>query len=840
MKLASLRQSRVLIPLPLRCSARPITGRGQHPFLADLERPFQGHPFAGVDSIIVFAFSMHIQYRFKYWQIILMAVSGLAIITILLYFFCPKPALTGFYSYSRAYTDKNSRLLRLTLAADDQYRLYVPHDRISPLVRDATVLYEDQGFFHHGGVDAKAVLRAFWDTYVARKRKIGASTITMQVARMRWQIKSQTLLGKLIQMARAIQLSRHYSKEDILEAYLNLAPYGRNIQGIAAASLIYFDKSADNLTLPEALALCVIPQNPVKRNPTTARGIAELQKARAILFKRWIAHHKGDGGMKVFMELPLEVQRPQALPFAAPHLIDDLERRLPGGENGWITTTLDLNRQALLEQMVRQYVKKRKRLGISNAVAMLLNYHTMEVEAHVGSADFFNREISGQVNGAKAKRSPGSALKPFVYALAMDQGLIHPMTLLKDAPKRFAGFTPENFDQRFMGPLSARDALIASRNIPAVHLMAALEKQGFYEFLRKAGIRDLASEAHYGLSLVLGGAEVSMEELVSLYATLANGGRWQPVQTLSGGKEKEPKQLLSPEACFMVLDILKDNPPPQGGLLPGQAGFKRDIAWKTGTSYAFRDAWAVGISGPYVLAVWVGNFNGSGNPGFVGRTAAGPLLYDIFAAIQENRDWHVTDILSPSALNLEKTAVCATSGDLPGKYCPVQVESWFVPGVSPIKVDTIHRAIPIDKKTGLRSCQYDPVLSEMKVYEFWSSDLLHVFQMAGISLKTPPPFQPGCGMDRTSAAGQAPVIQSPQPYLTYVLQAQKLPEEKIPFAAVVDADVAHVYWFVNSRFAGRAKKGAPFFWQPENGEFEVRVVDDHGRTDLIRLTVTIK
>ncbi|MCP4627973.1 MAG: penicillin-binding protein 1C, partial [bacterium] len=610
---------------------------------------------------------------------------------------------------------------------------------------------------------------------------------------------------KLIQIIRALQLTRHYNKPEILETYFNLAPYGRNIEGIETASLIYFNKHAAALSLPEALTLSVIPQNPSQRNPTSEKGFSELIKARENLFHRWIENHKEDENKQVFLELPLAVRAPEQLPFRAPHFINDLDRQLPWSQRGRIKTTLDWNQQTAIQSIVSGYVERRKSDGIKNAVAMLIHYQTMEVRALVGSVNFFDPFIDGQVNGTTAKRSPGSALKPFVYAVAMDQGLIHPMTLLKDAPRRFAGFTPENFDQRFMGPVFAKDALTTSRNVPAVYLQAQLSKPNFYNFLQRAGIRRLKQESFYGLALALGGVEVTMEELVSLYAMLPNSGILRPIKKLSNAPYADNDiRLLSPESSFLLLDILKDNPQPLGTRLAGQVYDANEVAWKTGTSFAFRDAWAVGISGSYVLAVWVGNFQGDGNSNFIGRQAAGPLLFEIFSAISHEKNWHVTDAIRPGLLNLKKVTVCAKTGDLPVRYCPNTIESWFIPGVSPIKVSTIHRAIPIDKETGLRSCWFDPPNSEMKIYEFWPSDLLHIFQMAGISLKVPPQYKDDCSLNEKSASGQTPVIRSPQATITYALQSHRLEQERIPFSAVVDADVKTLYWFVGNRFVGKA------------------------------------
>ncbi|BBO83858.1 penicillin-binding protein 1C [Desulfosarcina ovata subsp. sediminis] len=751
---------------------------------------------------------------------------------------CPRPALEEYYSHSRAYVDTHGRLLRLTLAADQRYRLFCPLDQISPNLIAATLLYEDKDFYHHPGVDIPALARAFWTTYITRSRRVGASTITMQVARLRWRIRTNTIAGKLRQILRALQLTRHYPKARILEAYLNLAPYGGNIEGIQAASLIYFNKSADRLTVPEALSLAVVPQNPVQRNPARPKGFDHLQAARKHLFARWIETHPRDRQLTAFFDRPLAVRSPAGLPFAAPHLIDYLEATTSGSTNGRVPTTLDLDRQLTMQAVISSYVARRAAEGITNAAALALDTRSMTLTALAGSADFFNPRIQGQVNGATARRSPGSALKPFVYALAMDQGLVHPMSLMKDSPRRYGGFTPENFDQRFLGPVSAHDALILSRNLPAANLQARLGEPGFYALLQRAGISELRPAAHYGLALCLGGVEVTMLELAGLYAALANGGRLQPIRMVKGEMAAPSGiRILSPEASFLTLDILKDNPPPSSHRQPLATIQGNEVAWKTGTSHGFRDAWAIGVSRDMVIAVWVGNFNGKGNRAFVGRSAAGPLLFDLLAALVPERGWRVADTMNFSQLNLKQIEVCATTGELPGRHCPHTKKSWFIPGISPIRVCTVHRAVPIDRATGLRACRYEPGHTPLAVFEFWPSDLLAVFRMAGVSLKTPPPFGKACDLDRRAGAGQPPVVTSPQAELVYALQSDRATHRQIPFTAVADGDVRRLYWFVDNSYVGNSASQQPLMWTARSGKFDVRVVDDHGRAGHTTVSV---
>lgn len=759
------------------------------------------------------------------------------LVAILVYVFCPKPEIKRFTSYSSAYFDNNEKLLRITLAEDDRYRLYETLDNISPALVKATIFYEDQDYFSHSGVDYLALIRAFWTTYISKNRRVGASTIAMQVARLRWDIPSSTISGKIWQILRAIQLTRHYSKEKILEIYLNLAPYGRNIEGISAASLIYFNKQASQLSLPEALTLAVIPQNPNRRNPTTKQGFKHLSVAREILFERWIENYPQDTNKRKYLELALNVRPPEELPFISPHFIQTIKSQQPRWESGIIKTSLDSGQQRLLENIIKDYVSSKKIQGINNAAALLINHQTMQVKAMVGSAEFNNKKIFGQVNGVLAKRSPGSTLKPFVYALALDEGLVHPMTLMKDAPRRFAGFTPENYDKRFLGPIVVKEALIQSRNVPAVELQSKLRKQSFYDFLKKAEITDLKEESFYGLALALGGGEVTMMELVSLYALLANHGKFQSVRSVKEKEKNQPSQLISAEAAFLVLDMLKDNPEPESLDFKTGVDNKNDVAWKTGTSWAYRDAWAVGISGPYALAVWVGNFDGKGDDSFIGRTAAGPLMFSIFNAIFPAQGWKVGELITAKDLNIKKVKVCKNTGDLYDRFCPVSEQAWFIPGVSPINTSNIYRSIPIEKLTGLRACFHQPGKTLEKVYEFWPSDFLYIFRQAGISLKTPPRYSSTCSLQQKSSSGQKPVIRSPQTTLKYVIRSSDETSQQIPFSAVVDPDVENLYWFVNDKYIGSANREKQLIWNANSGNYNVRVVDDSGRAASVEMSV---
>jgi penicillin-binding protein 1C len=745
--------------------------------------------------------------------IVLLLVSMVSII-----FFLPLPPLLADISYSSAVFSNDGHLLRLTLSVDSKYRLQAQAAELPPALIKAVLLEEDQYFYWHMGVNPISMIKAALQTYLLHSRRMGASTITMQVARMRYRIRSKTFSGKLLQLLRALQIEMHYSKQDILTAYFNLAPYGHNIEGISAASLIYFNKPVEKLMLPEMLTLVVIPQNPQQRIPDKFI----LKSVRDKLFMRWIKLHPADKNKIALINLPLQIRHLHQVPFLAPHFSEQV---LAESHQHYIISTLDLHLQQLIEQLTRRYLARKKNLGIDNAAVMLVDSRNMEVKALLGSANFFDNHIGGQINGTLIKRSPGSTLKPFIYALAIDQGLIHPDTMLKDVPRSFGSYNPENFDNDFVGPIKAKDALILSRNVPAVFLADQLKKPSLYEFLQAANITHLKSENYYGLALVLGGAELSMQELVKLYCVLANDGMLRDVKITENQPVSAGKRLLSPEAAFLILDMLKNTEPPNG--------FERSethpIAWKTGTSSGYRDAWSIGIVGPYVLAVWIGNFDNQSNPALIGKEMAAPLFFSITTAMTKQMGQLPVLAKFPERMQLKKINVCKTSGMLPTRYCQDTEPVWFIPGKSPIHADTIYREVAINHKTGLRTCHINEN-TRFEIYEFWSSDLLKIFKRAGIARRTPPAYEPDCQTIKNGITGFSPQILSPNTQVNYILGINETVSH-IPLTAVADADVQTLHWFANANYLGQTSRDQSFFWQAKPGKYVIRVVDDAGRAD---------
>lgn len=754
----------------------------------------------------------------------------------------PHPPLHDAFPQSTAVYDDAGHLLRLTLASDGQFRLWVPYEDISPQLVDAVLLHEDRWFWWHPGFNPWGLARGAWVTYVRHGHPQGGSTITMQLARLLYRLDTRTPLGKLHQIALAVRLELFYSKKQILTAYLNYAPYGGNVVGAGTASLVYFDKPARNLNLPEALTLAVIPQNPSRRLDVRhgRRGSVvapRLVAARNRLYRHWLRKHPADRRWQPLFAMPLALSNTVQLPFAAPHAVDQMIAtanangvRLPSH----VALTVDLGLQRLLERQVRDYVRLNRGFGIRNAAAILVDTRDMGVKAMVGSVDYFDKGISGQVNGTLAKRSPGSTLKPFIYGLGLDQGVLTPATVLRDVPTSFGPYTPENFDGRFLGPVTATQALIRSRNIPAVWVDAQLHDPNLYGLLREAGVANLASEQHYGLALVLGGGDVTMQDLARMYALLANGGVLRPLRLRQDAPEVQGKRLLSAAASFMVTDMLEQNPRPDAAFGTKPTGLP--VFWKTGTSWAFHDAWTAGGFGPYVLVVWVGNFDSTPNPAFVGIDAAAPLFFRIYDALRAANP-NLRAIEQPLPKNLKQVRVCLATGMLPSRWCPEQGWTWFIPGVSPIKVGNVYRPVVIDDATGKPACPpYTGKRTHAEVFQFWSSDLASVFARAGVPIK-PPPRNPGCA-NAGVPEGDPPRITSPLAHNSYALRLDHPDGNIVSFTATDDADVRALYWFVDDAYIGRSAPNQALGWRPpQAGDYTVRVVDDHGRSDSRALKV---
>lgn len=530
------------------------------------------------------------------------------------------PAMGRYLERSHSVLDSEGRLLRAFTTADGTWRFSVRPDGVDPLYLAMLTAYEDKRFFRHPGVDPLALVRAAWQWVASGKPISGASTLTMQTVRL-LEPRPRTLASKLVEVLRAMQLEWRHSKHEILSIYLTVAPFGGNLEGITAASRFYLGKEPRYLTAGEAALLVALPQSPEASRPDRHPGPARLARDKVLA-------RVGQAGVLDAAAVAAARREPVpqgrlAAAFRAPHLAERLAAVDPGTEIR--RTFIDGSLQASLENLARRAVRTLE--PGANLAIMVVETAGRRVVAHIGSAEFFDAGRRGQVDMTRAVRSPGSTLKPFVYAAAFEVLGLHPETIISDRPMRFGDYAPVNFDQRYRGDITVREALQLSLNVPAV---AVLDRLGPARF---AGmIADMGGDLRFdprvgapGLPMALGGVGLSLWDLVTLFAGLADGGRFAPLRVAEADPQVDPVRRLDEVAAWYVAAILGDVPPPQGRVAAG-----RRIAVKTGTSYGFRDAWALGFDGRFTVGVWVGRPDGGYGADRTGGRQAAPLLHDVF------------------------------------------------------------------------------------------------------------------------------------------------------------------------------------------------------------------
>jgi len=533
------------------------------------------------------------------------------------------PDMTRYRESSLLVTDRSGEILRAFTTSYQAWRLPVRADQVDPRYLSMLLAYEDRHFRSHPGVDPLAVVRAMGQWLRVGHAVSGASTLTMQAVRA-LEPRRRNLWSKAVEMVRALQLEERYSKDDILSIYLTLAPFGGNLEGVRAASLAYFGKEPAQLTPAQGALLVALPQAPGRRRPD--RHPEEARRAAWRVLDR--LHGEGvvsDQAVTEAREEELPSRR-IALPFQAPHLAGHLQQ---AGQAGQILrTTIDGRLQKAVEELVSRQAAQFQD-GATIAVLVVEN-GTGKVRAYVGGSDFFS--ATGQVDGVRARRSPGSTLKPFIYGLAFDDLALHPQTVMLDARMRFGDYAPQNFDRDFHGEVTAREALQQSLNIPAIAVLDRVGAERFSAHLQNLGVRLVFPKQteQPGLPLALGGVGISLADLTMMYAGLADAGRMHHLRMLEDQPPGPSQPLFSPVAAWYLTDILADSPRPDSFVQAGSQASGRRVAYKTGTSYGFRDAWALGWTGRHTIGVWVARADGTPRPGNFGRNTAAPVLFQVF------------------------------------------------------------------------------------------------------------------------------------------------------------------------------------------------------------------
>jgi penicillin-binding protein 1C len=735
--------------------------------------------------------------------------------------------------------------LRSWPSADGVLRHPVGLDAVSPLYVQALLHYEDRWFYHHAGINPWALARAAWQWARYGRIVSGGSTLTMQVARLvdpaLGANHSRGVATKLRQMLRAAQLEMHFSKDEILTLYLNLAPMGGMVQGVEMASRTYLGKSARDLSHAEAALLTALPQSPSRLRPDRIErnGPLRAQAARDKVLGRmqqlgvWDAATVADARLERVFAPALRAN--WLAPLAAERL---RQQRKPDGP-AVVQSTLDVGLQARLEQVLLDRVASLPE-HVSIA-ALVVENQSLQVRGYAGSADFSDPRRAAHVDMVRAFRSPGSTLKPFLYAMALDQGLVHSESLLIDAPQNFGGYAPGNFQADFSGPVSVSEALQRSLNVPAVDLLERMGAERFAAQLRQAGLRlRLPANASPNLSLILGGGSTSLEELVGAYTALARAG-------VAGRPRLRPEEpivetpLMSAGAAFIVREILENGGRPGN---PFRESAQR-IAWKTGTSFGFRDAWAIGVTDRYTLGIWIGRPDGTPNPGHFGANSAAPLLRDLAAALgpsearQQLRPRQVPPSVTPLAICWPLGLAQASTAP---EHCLQKRMAWTLDGTAPptlpdrLQSGSLLEVAWVDPRRKLRlrpDCVPKAFAAPQRVELVrWPTLLGPWIESAQRQAAETWPWQGGCA-PRSAAAGLRIVGLEPGSVLRPVPGQHSV---TLRVSAVGARD--GLTWLLNGQVAGQSDTVAsPLHLQLHSGDQVLTAMDGRGRFAQVRFVV---
>lgn len=725
--------------------------------------------------------------------------------------------------YSQVIYDRNGQVLQVFLSRDEKWRIPIQAENLDNQLVNSLLWKEDRWFYWHFGINPLAILRAFWSNLVSGKRVSGASTITMQVVRLKTHYP-RTLYYKCIEALRAIQLEWNYSKSEILTFYLNLLPYGGNIEGVYAASWYYFQKLPQSLSPAEQWVLAVIPNQPNTLNiQKNDKNI--LNKRNQWLKKYYEAKKLTSEEYKLSLKEPL-VPFKQLFPKYAPHFCQFVKTKKPQSQT--IYTTLDLKTQMLVEQIAHNYYPKLITNDIHNYAILVVNNHSREVLAYIGSPNFSDSNIAGQVDAVQAVRSPGSTLKPLIFALAFEQGLITPKTVLLDVPLHIEGYAPQNYDEQFRGKVTAEWALAYSLNIPAVFLMKQYGQKKFIDLLCQLRFEQIQKDKeHLGLSTILGGCGVSLWELVQLYNAFPNQGKWGQLKYFVS-QPTDSMQFLSAEGCFFVYSLLTQLTRPD---LP--SNFKDtqnlpEIAWKTGTSFGWKDGWAVGFSKNYTIGVWVGNHDARSAAQLNGTTFATPLLFDLFQALEKDP----SPILNMPP-KLKTRRVCIETGNLPNSFCENLVEDFYIPLVSSNKKCDHLKKVYVNKTASLSYCMNcKEEDAQEKYYPHLPPSLIKLYQTKEIHFEKIPPHNPNC---KSRKKDETLKIFMPKNGAEYLID--HLNPKKLSLECEFPLDTDTLFWFINGKFYHKQAVQEQVFFQPKPGFYEIEVLDNQGRKDKIQIQV---
>lgn len=735
----------------------------------------------------------------------------------------PLPSLSP---YSTVILDRTGSIRHVSLSADDKWRLHTNWSKTNPELIRTILEKEDRWFYYHPGVNPFSIFRAMLGNIRDGFVSSGASTITMQLVRLT-EPRPRTLGAKLIECFRAFQLEWTYSKTDILHAYLDRLPYGRNIEGAGTASWYYYQKPVETLSPAQFITLTIIPNRPQLYQPVNTNDVLVI-KRNAWLQKLSDHGQWGDLSVDEAIAEPLQFS-PKPFPRDIPHLSRLLKAKNPGLST--IQSTIDPAIQQRTENLIYSHASKNRFTGINSMSAIVVDNNRSEVVAWVGSPDFSEDGFSGQVDGVTAIRSPGSTLKPFVYARAIDAGLITPAMKVTDLPANFNGYQPVNYSGEFMGSVTVTDALTHSLNLPAVTLADRLTVRQCLEWLSELKFDSFHSQkSKLGLSFVLGGCGVSLFELAQAYTAFANNGKLKPLSVDMQTTDSTSVQVMSESAAWMISKILSSHPE-ESVRAAGSDPMKRlAFSWKTGTSYGRRDGWAIGFNDSFTVAVWAGNFDGTGVYHLSGTDICVPVMADIMAAIQpEPAQWPP---VRPAGTAIRM--VCQVSGKPVAPDCKDQLIDVYIPGVTLTGPCDHQKKVMVNPSGTISYCQSCKPEAGYRLewYDNLSADLSDFYRSVNHPFHEIPPHNPSCS--RWISDEPLTILSPLNQFIYYIDKSDPV---SLELSASVPADSDYLIWTVNQKETFRVKRGESAWLKPTNSYYSITATDSKGRTGTTRFEV---
>lgn len=735
------------------------------------------------------------------------------------YIFC-LPRHLFHVPYSTVVTDRNEELLGARIASDGQWR-FPPRNTTPEKIKECLITFEDKHFYHHWGVNPFAIGRAFYQNVKNKRIVSGGSTLTMQTIRLA-RNESRTFREKLIEMIWATRLEFRASKEEILSMYISHAPFGGNVVGLDAAAWRYFGHSADDLSWAESAMLAVLPNAPAMIH--LSKGRKTLLDKRNRLLKQLLEKKTiNSSTYELAISEPLP-DEPHALPQIAPYLVSRFYQERNGE---YSRSTINKGIQTQVEDLAERWSNEFGRSDIRNLAILVIDIPSNQVVAYCGNVHFDRKQGGNQVDVIQAPRSTGSILKPFLYYAMLQEGSLLPDMLLPDVPVNINGFTPQNFSMQFEGAVPASEALARSLNIPAVTMLQRYGVPKFHSFLQQIGLKTInRSSSHYGLSLILGGAEATLWDVTNAYAMMGRSLLQLPQRSCSlllpTSRITESTDPFQPGAVWQTFDALKEVNRPEEidwKSIPSM----QTIAWKTGTSYGFRDAWAVGVTPRYAVGVWVGNATGEGKPGLVGAQTAGPVLFDIFNLLPSS-SWFTR----PAGIFVE-AEVCRKSGHLKGRFCDETDTVLVLPAGLRTEACPYHHLVTLSADESQRiyeNCaNTEPTLRKSwftlpPVWEWY-------YKQHHPEYKPLPPFKAGCGEDTFQ----------PMQFIYPPMNARiKLPKQLDGSKGFLTVELAHnnpnatVFWHLDETYQAQTQDFHKISLQPAAGKHSLTAVDGEGNT----------